>query len=309
MVRISASYQTQRVTWPTGLTSRSAHGHRRSIKGEFLFALQDFYSLTHGQDGVFDNSCMKLAKLYNQAVDYAKKGVPVDIGHDFPRPLIKFKPDWNKAEVTGARELDYYESDRALGYLYRNIRLINTDEPADSEDAPDTTPKLTPPLKDMISQVIAPYIQHTLDIAFETPEAESAETEELYGRFLREMRYVCITHTLLDSPDVHLTEEEVVLGVILAKSSQPRLRKDRMYRMRLHVETLVRDIRARIIAPPAEDGHRRTNEDFRDGLRKAWATWGWAQHHRDKEYIESFSFIALAVALDCLKQLGALPDS
>ena len=256
---------------------------------------------------MFDNSCMRLAKLYNQAVDYAKKGVPVDISHDFPRPLIKFKPDWNKAEVTGARELDYYESDRALGYLYRNIHLIDTDKPSDSEDVPDTTPKPTPPLKDMISQAIAPRIQHTLDNAFETPEAESAETEELYGRFLREMRYVCMTHTLLDSPDVHLTEEEVVLGVILAKSSQPRLRKDRMYRMRLHVETLVRDIRARIVAPP-EDGQR-MDEDFRDGLRKAWATWGWAQHHRDKEYIESFSLIALAVALDCLKQLDAIPKS
>jgi RNA-dependent RNA polymerase len=116
-----------------------------------------------------------------------------------------------------------------------------------------------------------------------------------------------MTHTLLDSPDVQLTEEEVVLGVILAKSTQPRLRKDRMYRMRLHVETLVRNIRARII-PPAEDGQR-TFEDFRDGLQKAWATWGWAQHHRDKEYIESFSLIALGVALDCLKQLSALPDS
>ena len=247
---------------------------------------------------------MGLAKLYSQAVDYAKKGVPVDITNDFPRPLIKFKPDWNKAEVTGARELDYYESDRALGYLFRNIHLDNLNEP--SEDFSDTTPEQTPPLRDVISQAIVPLIQHTLDIAAETPEVENEEAKGLYDRFLQEMRNVCMTHTLLDVPDVQLTEEEVVLGVILAKSTQPRLRKDRAYRMRLHAETLVRDIRARIV--PAEEGQR-IERDFRDGLQKAWATWGWAQHHRDKEYIESFSLIVLGVVLDCLKQLKALPSS
>ncbi len=252
-----------------------------------------------------DNRCMKLARLYSQAVDYAKNGVPVDISNDLPRPLIRFKPDWSKAEVTGARELDYYESDRALGYLFRNIRLDDSEEP--SEDSPDTTPELTPPLEDVISHAIAPLIRLTLDIVAETPEAENMEAEGLYDRFLREMRYVCMTHTLFDAPDVQLTEEEVVLGAILAKSTQPRLRKDRTYRMRLHAETLVRDIRARIVPVPAEEGQR-SEKNFRDGLQKAWATWGWAQHHQDKEYIESFSLIALGVILDCLKQLSALPS-
>jgi len=247
---------------------------------------------------------MRLANLYSQAVDYAKKGVPVDITNDFPRPLIQFKPDWNKAEVTGARELDYYESDRALGYLFRNIHLDNSGEP--SEGFADTTPEQTPPLGDVISQTIVPLIQHTLDIAADIPEVENEEAKGIYDHFLQEMRNVCMTHTLLDLPDVHLTEEEVVLGVILAKSTQPRLRKDRAYRMRLHAETLVRDICARIV--PAEGGQR-TENDFRDGLRKAWATWGWAQHHRDEEYIESFSLIVLGVVLDCLRQLNALPSS
>ena len=182
---------------------------------------------------------MELAKLYSQAVDYAKKGVPVNITNDFPRPLIKFKPDWNKAEVTGARELDYYESDRALGHLFRNIHLDELGEP--SEGFPDATPDQTPPLEDVISQAIAPLIQHTLEITAETPRGDNLEAKELYDRFLREMRSICMTHTLLDLPDVQLTEEEVVLGVILAKSTQPRLRKDRTYRVRLHAETLVRE--------------------------------------------------------------------
>ena len=64
-----------------------------------------------------------------------------------------------------------------------------------------------------------PLIQHTLDITAETPEAENKEVKGLYGRFLREMRYACVTHTLLDLPDVQMTEEKVVLGVIVAKST------------------------------------------------------------------------------------------
>ena len=51
----------------------------------------------------------------SQVVDYAKNGNSVEIHNNLPKPLIKFKPDWHKAEVTGARELDYYVSERALG--------------------------------------------------------------------------------------------------------------------------------------------------------------------------------------------------
>jgi RNA-dependent RNA polymerase len=164
------------------------------------------------------------------------------ITNDFSRPLIKFKPDWNEAEVTGARELDYYyESDRALGYLFRN-KLDDSNEP--SEGFPDTTPEQTPLLGD-VTHGYSVYPAHL--------RQRKKKRKGSTAVFLREMRYVCMTHTLLDLPGVQLTEGEVVLGVvlgiILAKSTQPRLRKDRM---RLHAETLVHDIRARIV--PAEEG-------------------------------------------------------
>jgi RNA-dependent RNA polymerase len=58
------------------------------------------------------------------------------------------------------------------------------------------------------------------------------------------MRYICVTHTLVDQPEVRL-KEEVVLGTILANCVPSRWRNDRTYRMRLHTEGLVDDIRAR----------------------------------------------------------------
>ena len=245
---------------------------------------------------------MKLAKLYGKAVDYAKNGIPVDISKDFPRPLIEYKPDWKKEEVTGAREHDYYESDRALGHLFRKIDPHELDEPL--EDLSDISPEETAPLEDMISRTIAPLIPKTLNAGVEASGAESAKTKGLYMHYIGEMRYVCTTHTLLDTPDVRLAEEEVVLGTILAKSTQPRLRSDRTNRMKVHAEALVRDVRAQM----APTGDQPTLEDYRDGLRNAWEMWGWAQHHRKNEFIESFSLITLGVILDCLQQLGALPN-
>ena len=247
--------------------------------------------------------------MCSKAVDFAKNGVPVDIYDRVPKPLIKFKPDWDKKEVTGARELEYYESDRALGEMFRRIHLRDLNEPI--EGFP--TANLVTPLEDPISRALDPLVQKTLSANLTTdlelppapvPQAELPQAEELHAHYVREMRYICVTHTLVDAPDVRLKEEEVVLGAILATTTQPRWRADRAQRMRVHSGGLVRDIRARIVHKVNEDAP--TAEELRAGLPIAWEMWCWAQHHRDKEFIEGFSLIVLGVLFDCLKRLGAL---
>ena len=133
------------------------------------------------------------------------------------------------------------------------------------------------------------------------------QVEELHAHYVREMRYICVTHTLVDAPDVRLKEEEVVLGAILATTTQPRWRADRAYRMRVHSGVLVCDIRAQIVRKAKDD--EPTEEELRAALQIAWEMWCWAQHHRDEELIEGFSLIVLGVVLDCLKRLGALPEA
>jgi RNA-dependent RNA polymerase len=251
---------------------------------------------------------MKLAELFNRAVDYAKNGEPVDIYNNLPRPLTKFKPDWHKAEVTGAREPDYYHSDRALGHLFRNISLLDPDEPI--KHFPIMSAESIAPMEDVISCALAPLVQRTLNLTPKAPGAENSQAEELHTHFAYEMRYICITHALVDAPDVRLTEEEVVLGTILANCTQPRWRSDRTYRMKLHAEGLLHDIRTWVIPVKISEEGQRTDsgEDYRAGLLTAWAIWGWAQHHRDKEFVESFSLVMLGIVLDCLKHLGGLPE-
>ena len=75
--------------------------------------------------------------------------------------------------------------------------------------------------------------------------------------------------------------------------------------MKLHVESLVDDIRGQMIQMEETP----TEEQLRSGLSRAWAVWAWAQHHRDKEFIESFSLIALGLIFVHLKSLSGLPQT
>ena len=255
---------------------------------------------------MFDVRCMKLAKLCSKAIDYATNGNPVDIyNNNLPKQLIKHKPDWHKAEVTGARELEYYVSDRALGYLFRNIEVHDPDGPI--EGLPAGLPETTAPLKDPISRVLAPLIQRTLNADDAEPgaENENGHAEQLYAHYVREMQYICVTHTLRDAPNSRLQEEEVVLGAILAKCVQSRWRADRTNRMNLHAEELVNDIRQQII----QSEETLKEDKLRAGLLRAWKVWAWAQYHRYDEFIESFSLIALGLMFDYFERLGGLPHA
>ena len=251
---------------------------------------------------------MKLAVLCSQAVDYAKNGNPVDIHGNLPKKVIKFNPDWHKAEVTGARELDYYESDKALGYLFRKIELEDPIKPVDGLES--ECPEGIPPLEDAVTRAVSPVIRRVLNTvttgAAEQPDEDNGHNEQMHEHYVREMRFICITHTLVDAPDVQLKEEEVVLGTILANSVQPHWRNDRSYRMKLHAEDLVGDIRSQIIL---KEGEQPSEEELRAALTRAWAAWCWAQHNREKDYIESFALLVLGVVFDCLKRLGAVPES
>ncbi|KAI0064493.1 RdRP-domain-containing protein [Artomyces pyxidatus] len=260
------------------------------------------------KDGTFDERCMALAALCSKAVDYPKNGVAVNID-DMPHTYTSFKPDWHKAEESGPRDNDFYESDRALGFLYRGITLQKLDAPLDIPATQSST------LSDPISLAVAPVVQRTLNPRAQSPNCgynPDVRAEEigarfaasLYARYAREMRYIRSTHTLTDAPDVQLAEEEIVVGTILASCTQERWRTDRMYRMKLHVETLVKDIRNRILT----DAAHADEERLKEGLKIAWDTWVWSQKNNDKEVIESFALVALGVVLDILKKLDAIPE-
>ena len=208
-----------------------------------------------------------------------------------PRTLIRCKPDWHAAEVVSPRETDYYESDRALGFLYRSITL----------DEPQPIPPVPPvqPLSDPITLTLLESVQrHLGDSA--VVDNNSLEIQRIFQRYTDELRYICATHTLSDMPGVRLLEAEVVVGTILAKCSQKRWRSDRIYRMRHHASTLVHDIQRNLIES-LEDSV--PVFELIAGLQLAWNAWCFSLRRRAQFGANSFGLIALGTVIDCLDEI------
>ena len=208
---------------------------------------------------------------------------------DLPRTLIRCNPDWHAAEVVSPRQTDYYESSRALGLLFRSITL----------DDPQPIPPVPPvqPLSDPITLRLLESIQRYLGDSA-VVDNHSSELQRLFQRYADELRYICATHTLSDTPGVRLLEAEVVIGTILAKCTQKKWRKSRIYRMKLHVSNLVEDIERNLI-----DNLKGTVSDLIYGLQLAWSAWDLSLRRRDEFGANSFGLIALGTVFDCLDEI------
>ena len=216
-----------------------------------------------------------------------------------PNRIIPFKPDWKQAEDNAPRPTDYYTSDRALGELYRNVNLIDTPKAVPLE------PKYLTQLVDSISLALRPHIQSALGSA-ETTEAEEASMEPIFEQYADELRYICATHSLSDSPDSRLVEEEVVVGTITAVCSQARFRNDRTYRMRLHTKILVDGVRRKLYQPLKDTTAPSATGAMRYGLRQAWLAWSYAMKGRHRPGANSFAIIALGCIAAALSDMGAI---
>ncbi|GLB34759.1 putative RNA polymerase [Lyophyllum shimeji] len=246
------------------------------------------------KDGIRDEDCIGLAELCSQAVDYPKQGIPVNIDR-LPRTLIRCKPDWHAAEIVSPRDTDYYESSRALGVLYRSITL---DDPEPISINPKAEPQV---LADPISMRLKSIVERFI-CPSSPPRDRSREIPVMFRRYVDELHYICATHTLSNTPGVRLLEAEVVAGTILAKCSQKRWRKDRMYRMRLHASTLAREVQRELI----EDVGNAPEEQLVAGLGKAWEAWAYSQSQKYAFGACSFGLISLGVVFDCLERLGGV---
>jgi RNA-dependent RNA polymerase len=210
-----------------------------------------------------------------------------------PRTLIRCKPDWHAAEVVSPRETDYYKSDRALGLLYQSIK---DPEPIRILPVPPVEPLSDPITSTLLESVQRPGRLGDSAII----DNHSSELQKLFQRYTDELRYICATHTLSNTPGARLLEAEVVIGTILAKCLQKRWRSDRIYRMRLHASTLVKDVQRNLIESL---GDSVSVFDLNAGLQLAWDAWGFSLRHRAEFGANSFGLIALGTVIDCLDEI------
>ncbi len=238
-------------------------------------------------------------------MDYPKNGIPVDIDNNkLPKTLIRCKPDWHAAEVVDPRHTDYYRSDKVLGQLYRQIEWKQPDI-----DVSDRTPE-SHVLSDSLSLTLRCFVERALDV-YADPDGKSPQIDKVFRRYAEELNYVCVTHTLSNTPGTKLLEAEVVVGTILAKCTQRRWRKDRMWKMRTHASQLVRDVKRHLFPlPPGEKGKKGEKEpmpippsDIKAGLKRAWDAWDYSLRNSKTFGAQSFGLIALDVVFDCLQRL------
>jgi RNA-dependent RNA polymerase len=140
--------------------------------------------------------------------------VAVDINNS-PRRLIPYGPDWSSAEVVNIDKAHYYKSVRALGYLFRDFELPTKDMLL----KPELEDRL-PPFDDNVFIRVMEEVRRFIPDCSSLTKAEPTWLVDLFQYYLDELRYICVTHTLSNTAGTSLLEEEVVIGTILAESSQ-----------------------------------------------------------------------------------------
>ena len=230
-----------------------------------------------------------------------------------PRLLTPYKPDWHAAEVVAPREVDYYESPRALGQLYRALTLKPPSQGA-REGCVD-------PHDDNITFALE---QKVLEVIPDLPRVEGTgegKIVNMFHQYQEELSYICTTHVVTNHPGARLTEEEIVTGTIVAKvsplelnhfqhptepsqSTETRWRNERLFRMKLNSSALIRETRRRL----APDWKRSENIGTIQAIEWGWRAWIFSVRNRMQFAANSFGLIALAVIFDGLNDL-ALAES
>jgi len=263
------------------------------------------------RDGVFHPDCLKLSELHSIAVDFPKTGRPIDLTQ-IPRPKSWYKPDWSKDEL-GGDEREYYPSQRALGHLFRAVKMPAV-EVADEEGrnqrqatARQSSWRLTLDWavaalnKDASSDgnlLAAVLREHILN---QCPQLSEHVTHndlrpivQLFNKYRTEFSVVCRENTLGTSHRVQLTEEEAVAGTIVAKAHFKK-RNDTIIRLNEQTAQLLDSVR--------DDLGGGEGSSHKEWARRAWLAWR-LSCAGDEVGWRSFGWIALGSLFDAFDALA-----
>ncbi|KAF5355063.1 hypothetical protein D9756_005511 [Leucocoprinus leucothites] len=194
--------------------------------------------------------CLELAKLHSDAVDYQKTGRQVELD-SIPKPKFP-RPDWSAPETIDNipnQENKYYQSETALGKLTRNIDL-KAHEPtlpprtrprrraqispgtvndlADEMSSLNFLDKATSAIRGAVEPLVARFINTRGGVSPDISEV-IAHQFRLFGDELMSIasRY-SLSHRLYKP----LLEEELIIGTITQKTTQPSLRREKIAKIK-----------------------------------------------------------------------------
>lgn len=252
---------------------------------------------------------LRLAQLHSDAVDYPKSGTPVIMKNE-PKPS-KERPDWSAPETANLDPNKYYPSSRAIGKLFRSnklpalsargrsanrLRTMFAHHDAQDDDAyvADAAQGLTiydgfdEELEVAIEEVMSPY----LFSAYESTGVD--DIPSVYQGYHDELHRICSTYTLGGVQGEMLTEEEVLVGTIVAKTAQTRVRKDAMAKMREQTAIVLRNALNDLSG--GDKLHALAH------LRRSKAAWELCLSKGDAFGARSFGWVALVAIFEAIKR-------
>ena len=256
---------------------------------------------------IFHEDCIKLCQIHSNAVDYPKNGTPVEL-NIVPKPRSDLKPDWHAPETV---DLDashgFYPSQKAIGRLFRAIDLpeVQTRNKAarrkreqvrDDESEADLDQVFAAlcmddgpgvPLESAVERRVEKFIDTD-------PNSESVKLAiESLRRYSVELQGICACNTIQRHKP--LSEEEAVVGTIVAKCSQRRKRRDAISQLREQTSYLVKYVREEL---SGDD-----DSSLYDWLATAWAAWKVSRQLKDRFGAHSYGLVALGEVFDAIKAI------
>jgi RNA-dependent RNA polymerase len=259
--------------------------------------------------GIFHEDCIKLCQIHSNAVDYPKNGTPVEL-NEVPKPKSDLKPDWNAPETVDLdSSVGFYQSQKAIGRLFRAVDLpeVQTHDRAarrkrqqirDDDAEPDLDQVFAAlcmddgqldPLESAVESRVAKFI--SVD-----PNSQNVKLAiESLGRYSVELQGICAGNALQRHKAAMLSEEEAVVGTIVAKCSQRRRRKDNISQLREQTGYLVKYLREELSGDDESSQY--------DWLATAWEAWKVSRQLKDRFGAHSFGWVALGEVFDAIKAI------
>lgn len=250
-----------------------------------------------------DPRCIQLAELHSCAVDFQKSGIAADITSMPKAPHIR--PDWSRGELGGKNNVDFYESQRALGVLYRNVELPSVRRRQQDRTAlgpvysasQDLGPyELDQDLCDPISLAIIEELKYYRIFLNLNTDLANDTILPLFKHYAYQLRSICANHSLTSRP---LTEEECLAGTISARTSQPRRRNDNQAHLREQCTQLVDEIRDEL-----------REEGLEEWLTNTWVAWRISRREGGRAFgAKTYGFIALGSMFEAFKAIKRRDDA
>jgi len=278
------------------------------ISSDILGMVATNWMLIADLHDIFHQDCQKLCQIHSNAVDYPKSGTPVEPS-TVPKPRYDHKPDWHAPETVNLNEsINFYQSQKAIGRLFRaidlpDVRVHNPDTRRQRQHVRDDESE--PDLDDVFAALcIGDRQDDALGLAIEKrvagfgidPHSKYVELAiDSLGRYSSELQGICACNSIGRHKAAMLTEEEAVVGTIVAKCSQRRRRREAIAQLREQTSYLVKSVQEVL------QGDEETSQY--EWLATAWAAWKVSRHLKDRFGAHSYGWIALGEVFGAIKAI------